>query len=143
MNKNISLKAAAYVAFAALWPALSAAETSVTCVPKGSPEEIALSFSDASSSECGTYLDEAGHDATFCQWKFAYRSSPAKEAFLATEAALDGCFQKTGILGTDVNHPDSYDQVFYSAVTQVISLSLKDKAQHRATYLFLRVETAP
>ena len=62
---------------------------------------------------------------------------------MATEAALDGCFPKTVTLGTDVNHPDSYDQVFYNAETQVISLSLKDKAQHRATYLFLRVETAP
>ena len=143
MNKNKSLRAAAYVALAMLWPALTAAETSVTCVPNGSPDEIALTFSDTSSSECGTYLDETGQDATFCQWTFAYRSSPAREAFEAAEAALDGCFPKTVTLSAHVNHPDSYDQVFYNAETQVISLSLKDKAQHQATYLFLRVETAP
>ncbi|MEL7013357.1 MAG: hypothetical protein AAFO72_08755 [Pseudomonadota bacterium] len=143
MNNNRSLKFVLYVVSLTLWPATSAAETTTSCVPMGLPESIELAFSDASSSDCGTYLDEAGKDATFCQWTFAYRSPPAKEAFLAAEYALDGCFEKTGVLGTNVNHPDSYDQVLYSAGSQAISLSLKDKAGHQATYLFLRVETAP
>lgn len=143
MSNNSPLKSALYVTMAALCPSAAAAETSLACGPMGSPESIELSFSDASSSDCGTYLDEAGQDATFCQWTFAYRSSPAKEAFLASQTALDGCYTKTGVTGSHVNHPDSYDQVVYSADSQVISLSLKDKAQHQATYLFLRVETAP
>ena len=143
MNNTKTLRLILYVSAAALWCAEAAAETTISCSPMSSPESIELTFSDASRSECGTYLDEAGQDATFCQWTFAYRSSPAKEAFLATETALDGCYTKTGVVGTDVNHPDSYDQVFYSAGSQAISLSLKDKAQHQATYLFLRIETAP
>lgn len=127
----------------ALWVATARADTAVTCEPLGAADSIDISPSAASAEECGTYLDEAGRDATVCQWQFGYRSQDAKEAFTSSESAFDGCFHKTIPDGTDVNHPDSYDQVFYTTETALISLALKDKAQSDATYLFLRIETAP
>lgn len=127
----------------ALWVAAARADTAVTCEPLGAANSIDISPSAATGKECGTYLDEAGRDAMVCQWQFDYRSPDAQEAFTASETALDGCFNKTIPDGTDVNHPDSYDQVFYTTDTALISLALKDKAQSDATYLFLRIETAP
>lgn len=131
----------------ALWVATARAGTAVSCETLGPSDSIAIAPDAATDAECGTYLDEAGQEATVCQWQFAYRSDDAKEAFNASETAFDGCFNKTipdsTTTGTDVNHPDSYDQVFYTTDDALISLALKDKAQRDATYLFLRIETAP
>ncbi|MEM7596192.1 MAG: hypothetical protein AAF382_00760 [Pseudomonadota bacterium] len=127
----------------ALWVATARAETAVSCEPLGAADSIDISPSAATQEECGTYLDQAGRDAQVCQWQFTYRSDEAKHAFEASETAFDGCFNKTFPEGSDVNHPDSYDQVFYTTETALISLALKDKAQSNATYLFLRIETAP
>lgn len=127
----------------ALWVATARADTTVTCDPLGSADSISIASDAAQSSQCDSYLNEAGQDAKACQWRFEYRSGAATEAFAASEAALDGCFNKTIPVGTEVNHPDSFNQIFYTTETQLISLSLKDKAQHQATYLFLRIETAP
>ena len=119
------------------------AETAVQCEPLGSADTVQIAPDEALSSDCGAFLDETGAPAQFCQWKFDYRSDAAQAAFSASELALDGCFNKTLPSGGDVNHPDSYDQIFYTAENKLISLSLKDKAQQQATYLFLRIETAP
>lgn len=118
------------------------AETSVTCAPFGSPDSIAISSSAAQSDECGQFLDSASQPAQFCQWQFPYRSKAAKDAYLASETALDGCFNKQAADTNAVNHPDSYDQLLYTTDEHLISLSLKDKAQLNSTFLFLRIEAA-
>lgn len=125
------------------WVAAARAQTQVACEPMGSAQSIEIAPQNGPAPECGTYLDEAGQSARVCQWQFAYRSDAALAVFDASMTALDGCFKKTVADTADVNHPDSYNQVVYSTENAMISLSLKDKAQHQATYLFLRIETAP
>jgi hypothetical protein len=97
---------------------------------------------DAIASDCGTYVDEAGQGARYCQWKFDYRSDAARSAYRSTKADLEKCHPIQASEQAEVNHPDSYDQVFFIAGDHVISLALKDKASHAASYLFLRVEHA-
>lgn len=127
----------------ALWVVTARAETVVDCDPMGAPDKVKIAPDAALASDCGTYTDEAGQEARMCQWTFEYRSKAARDAFEAVEIAMDGCYPKTIPEGTDVNHPDSFNQVFYSTDKERLSLSLKDKAQHQTTHLFFRVETLP
>lgn len=127
----------------ALWVSTVRAETLVSCEPLGAADSISIAPDNAVSTECSAYIDEAGQNAEACSWQFAYRSDAAFEAFEATETVLDGCFNKTIPDDDGVNHPDSYNQIFYTTEENQISVSLKDKAQHQSTYLFLRIETAP
>ncbi len=119
------------------------ANADVSCEPLGSAQSIEISAPAALSSDCGAYLDDAGQEAQFCQWRFDYRSDTALAAFSAAETALDGCFNKAVPDHAQVNHPDSYQQVFYTTPDHQISVALKDKGQLNATFLFLRIESAP
>ena len=143
MTWNNCLTLILNAAVIALWVVTARAETAVQCAPMGAPDAIEITSDAALASDCDTYTDEAGQEARVCQWTFAYRSEAAQDAFATIEAALDGCYPKTIPSGGDVNHPDSFNQVFYKIENERISLSLKDKAQRQTTHLFLRTETAP
>ncbi|MEM6586923.1 MAG: hypothetical protein AAF641_00625 [Pseudomonadota bacterium] len=127
----------------ALWVVTARADTVVHCDPMGAPEAVKITPDAALDATCDTYTDEAGQEARMCQWTFAYRSEAAQDAFEAVQTAMDGCYPKTIPAGGDVNHPDSFNQVFYTSENARLSLSLKDKAQRQTTHLFFRIETPP
>ena len=109
------------------------------CDPLADPSKLVL----ASEVQCGNYIDENGRHALFCQWVFEYRAPAAKDAFAKAQTALIDCFEESRAAEGQVNHPDSYDQVVLLGRSTRVSLALKDKAAHSATYLFLRIEDMP
>ena len=96
-----------------------------------------LAIASPSPTECQQTTGASGH----CHWRFEYRDGAAHNVFDALRSDIQAC---PGLIAvpapeTSVNHPDSYLQSQFTGAGRVVSVSVKDKAGHGATYVFLRV----
>lgn len=109
----------------------------------GFPEAAELSPL-AGAESCTMALALSGARSYHCAWRFPYRDGPARAAFEAFRRELETCLDPSSHGGADqrVNHPDSYDQRRFMAGAVWVTLSLKDKAALRSSYVFLGVEGA-
>ena len=78
----------------------------------------------------------------YCHWRFDYRAERAGKLCKDLKDGLLNCPQIAALAPSDdgINHPDSYALVQFSEGSRVISVSLKEKAQLAATFVFFRVD---
>lgn len=96
------------------------------------------------AERCTTALAPSGAHSYHCVWSFPYRDAAAQSALGAFRRELETClgaFEEVNS-GQRVNHPDSYTQLEVMSGTVRVTLSLKDKAAHRRSYVFVGVEAA-
>ncbi|MEM7506849.1 MAG: hypothetical protein AAF415_08880 [Pseudomonadota bacterium] len=91
-------------------------------------------------ASCSFSKDLSGARSTNCSWVFPYRSAAAEQAFGQAVDALSACADPSVDIVTDqqVNHPDSFDLRLLRTADGEVSVSIKDKAERRSTYIFLR-----
>lgn len=73
-----------------------------------------------------------------CGWAFGYRSGVADKAFEDISDMVGDCARFRGTDPSTVSHPDSYSLRQYLIGSDMISVSLKDKAGLNQTMVFLR-----
>ena len=98
----------------------------------------------ADAEECNLALVPGGRRVFQCRWGFAYRSQASATKFAEVDDALTTCAQ--GMRTRDdqaVNHPDTYELRRYRAGAIDLSVSLKDKAALRKTFVFLSIHGDP
>ena len=97
-----------------------------------------LILKGASACEVALQLDGASYH---CRWKHPLRAAAATRSFEQFDKELRDCIGHRGAGQRDigVNHPDSYDSRHYILDGARVVLSLKDKADLRSTFVFIRV----
>lgn len=77
-----------------------------------------------------------------CAWKHRYRSADASARFDALDRSIQDCLGPTARKTEDrpVNHPDTFALRQYALDGAELSVSIKDKAADRSSYVFLRIE---
>lgn len=116
-------------------PLLDHLMTQVRAGSKTAPPEEMIQ-----GGQCGVALGTTGRSEHHCRWDFPYRSPLAKAQFADLKSMIaQHLGAKVAPPEAGVNHPDSYDQVLFQLDDLQISLSLKDKAALRQSFVFLRV----
>lgn len=97
------------------------------------------SLQQSNLKSCGPTKEVDAGVSYFCYWQFEFRSEQAKQHYLELSNMIGECAKKLTIHNsTQVNHPDSYDQLLYENKQNDFSLSLKDKGGLDKTLVFLR-----
>ena len=104
------------------------------------PEPTALA-QRLSFEKCAASQTETG-PSFYCMNAFQYRSNTAITRFEGEVASIQDCFPGDAALPAPngVNHPDTHNVRMFLVDQARITVSLKDKAQHGKSYVFLQVE---
>ena len=78
----------------------------------------------------------------YCTWEFQHRDAHAYEVFEDLGQKLERCVGRDAARSDDqnVNHPDFYDARIFELGDVKIAISVKDKSELEATYVFVSVE---
>lgn len=89
---------------------------------------------------CAITQELGSGPARYCQWPFSFRDPAASEWLRALRSDVENCFNVQALPNAGrVNHPDTFEHNQYLLDGAVLSLSLKDKAALRKTFVFLRM----
>jgi len=94
-----------------------------------------------SADKCGKTQTEYGA-LRYCYWEFPYRSVGATAKFDHEQMRVAACISDATDphTPTGVNHPDTHKVRIFITKLGKITVSLKDKAQHGKTLVFLQIE---
>lgn len=120
--------------FALSAPALALAQTCDDLSDMTHPPQLL-----GSPAQCSTSKVLGGGASKDCFWRYPLRSPEARAAFDQIARRLRVCADgPVTVQETNVNHPDSYDQITGIVQGRSVSLSLKDKGGLGETLIFLR-----
>ncbi len=125
--------------FAVVYPADAVSKDCEKLVSFAERADATLALDGAAF--CGTSVRPGGAAARHCAWAYPYRAPQATMAAETLGQRVKRCLDALpdGTPDTRVNHPDSYDLKRWRSGKRVITLSVKDKAARRETFVFLTV----
>lgn len=99
----------------------------------------ALPTGGVSEAQCSVSRVLGAGQSEDCFWHFPLRSEAAQSHFERLHAEMQTCSEAPLVIEvTDVNHPDSFDQITGRIDGVPVSLSLKDKGGLSETLVVLR-----
>ena len=126
-----------FVLLMALLPAVSSAQTCP--VVQGFVVSGELPMANGSVAKCSVSRVLGAGRSEDCFWHFTLRSKEARDHFERLHVELQACSSDPlAVEATDVNHPDSFDQITGQVEGVAVSLSLKDKGGLSQTLVVLR-----
>jgi len=125
------------IALMSFLPIMLSAETCP--VLAGFVSSGALAKGDVSEAQCSVLRVLGAGKSEDCFWHFPLRSEAAQNHFERLHSEMQTCSEAPLLIEvTDVNHPDSFNQITGLIDVVPISLSLKDKGGLSATLVVLR-----